>query len=76
MVALAADQMLARAMATVRDALAESAKTQREIARRMGVTEARLSHIATGQDRNLTLRTIARLAEACDSDFTIELVRR
>ncbi len=48
--------------------------SQRELAERMGVSPARVSQILTGEQANLTLKTIGKIAFALGEDF--ELVER
>ena len=55
----------------IRDAMATSAVDQRELAHRLGVSEARVSQLLDGG--NLTLRSVDRILEALQAggDFTI-----
>jgi transcriptional regulator with XRE-family HTH domain len=64
-----------KAQPKIREALRRQKLTQRELARRAGVTEAAISHIlsATG---NPTVRTLARIADAMNCQLRIRLVAK
>ncbi len=53
-------------------ALDESGLSQKELAQRMGISEARISQILCA-DHNLTVKTFARLAAALDRQLKFEL---
>lgn len=48
---------------------------QVSLAARMGVTEGRVSHVLTGH-RNISLRTLARMADALECDVNLRLIPR
>lgn len=52
--------------------MAERSIDQRELARRLGKTPGFVSHLLTGR-RNMTLRTLADIADALDCDVTFTL---
>jgi len=49
----------------------ESCVSQKELAERLGVSAARVSQILSGDQANLTLRTIGKIAHALDQDFEL-----
>lgn len=56
--------------ALLRRVLAEEEMTQRELARRMGVSEPRITHILSGEC-NLSTKTLVRFAEAVGREVVI-----
>ena len=59
---------LARVAMRLATALEQSAKNQKDIATALGVTEARVSQILNGE-ANLTIKTLARIADAIGQEF-------
>jgi DNA-binding CsgD family transcriptional regulator/transcriptional regulator with XRE-family HTH domain len=58
----------------IADRMKATEVSQAELARRMGVTEGRVSQILSG-DQSLTLRTLAKVSAALDASFEVRLVR-
>ncbi|MDU8912780.1 helix-turn-helix transcriptional regulator [Aestuariicoccus sp. MJ-SS9] len=56
------------AIQTEMDARAISKK---QLSRLMGVSQARVSQLLSGDGANLTLKTIAKISEALDADFEV-----
>ena len=54
-------------------ALEQSGLTQRALAERVGVTEARISHVLNAEG-NMTIKTLARLAAALDCRLQVRFV--
>jgi transcriptional regulator with XRE-family HTH domain len=67
------ERALAAVALVLADALESRGITQRELAKRLGVTAGRVSQIL-GADANLSVSTLARLADALDCELTILLV--
>ena len=69
----AEETVMAQVALAVADLLADTNTTQRELAERVAVTEARISQIL-GADSNLTLRTMARIGRALGRRLVIEFL--
>ena len=57
----------------LRDAREAAGLSLTELAERTGITRQAISRIETGENRNPTLSTIVRLAEALNKEWVIEL---
>lgn len=62
-------------VATIVTALRRQGMTQRALARQLQVTDGNVTGLLSGR-RNLTLRTIIRIADALDSDVVIDFAPR
>ncbi|MSU88284.1 helix-turn-helix domain-containing protein [Rhodobacteraceae bacterium 2CG4] len=49
----------------------ERGVSQKDLARKLGISAARVSQILSSQGANLTVRTIARISRALDEEFEI-----
>lgn len=58
------------------DALQESGLSQREVANRLGVTEARVSQMLNPDSTNATVRTLARFADAVGCTLEFSMVKK
>ena len=67
----AEETAMAQAALAVADLLANTNTTQRALAERVGVTEARISQIL-GADSNPTVRTMARIGRALGRRLVVE----
>ncbi|MEU9446730.1 helix-turn-helix transcriptional regulator [Streptomyces sp. NPDC048304] len=67
---LAASRIARQATASLAGLLAGQGKTRSDLAAAMGVSPGRVSQIMSG-DANLTVRTLAAVAEALDADVQI-----
>ncbi|WEP01023.1 helix-turn-helix transcriptional regulator (plasmid) [Streptomyces sp. FXJ1.172] len=72
---LAASQVARQATASLAGLLAGLGKTRSDLAKAMGVSPGRVSQIMSG-DANLTVRTLAAVAEALDADVQITFCPR
>jgi DNA-binding XRE family transcriptional regulator len=54
----------------------EQGVSQRELARRVGVSQPVIAHIETGRTRNLELRTLLKIAAALNGEVEIRVRRR
>ncbi|WBO69582.1 helix-turn-helix domain-containing protein [Streptomyces camelliae] len=66
----AASQVARQATASLAGLLAGLGKSRSDLAKAMGVSPGRVSQILSG-DANLTVRTLAAVAEALDADVQI-----
>jgi transcriptional regulator with XRE-family HTH domain len=64
---------LAQLGKALRLAMERAAVKRSQLAKRLGVTQARISQILAVAGPNPTIRTLARLANALDCDLHIEL---
>jgi transcriptional regulator with XRE-family HTH domain len=72
---LAAARVARQATASLAGVLAGLGKTRSDLAKAMGVSPGRVSQIMSG-DANLTVRTLAAVAEALDADVQITFCPR
>ncbi|KUM99100.1 hypothetical protein AQI95_40655 [Streptomyces yokosukanensis] len=72
---LAASRIGRQATASLAGLLAGQGKTRSDLAAAMGVSPGRVSQIMSG-DANLTVRTLAAVAEALDADIQITFCAR
>ncbi|EST18854.1 helix-turn-helix domain-containing protein [Streptomyces roseochromogenus] len=72
---LAASRIARQATASLAGLLAGQGKTRSDLAAAMGVSPGRVSQIMSG-DANLTVRTLAAVAEALDADVQITFCTR
>ncbi|AOR36665.1 hypothetical protein BFF78_41430 [Streptomyces fodineus] len=72
---LAASRIARQATASLAGLLAGQGKTRSDLAAAMGVSPGRVSQIMSG-DANLTVRTLAAVAEALDADVQITFCPR
>lgn len=70
----AVDSITLSVQFALQKAMREQCLTQKELAARLNVSAARISQILAKNAENLTLKTIARIADALGEDF--ELVSR
>ncbi|MER6073631.1 helix-turn-helix transcriptional regulator [Streptomyces sp. NPDC001817] len=71
----AASRIARQATASLAGVLAGQGKTRSDLAAAMGVSPGRVSQIMSG-DANLTVRTLAAVAEALDADVQITFCPR
>ncbi|GHI04182.1 hypothetical protein AQI88_35405 [Streptomyces cellostaticus] len=72
---LAASRIARQATASLAGLLAGLGKSRSDLAKAMGVSPGRISQIMSG-DANLTVRTLAAVAEALDADVQITFCAR
>ncbi|MDR2055027.1 MAG: helix-turn-helix domain-containing protein [Desulfovibrio sp.] len=65
------DDITFKIISGLHDLIKQKDVTQKELAAKMGVSEAHVSKILSG-DRNITLKTIAKLLYALDGDMQIK----
>ena len=73
-VLLAENAFVSDVQLAIESALAEAHMTQASLARHLGISEARVSQMLSGNGKNLQARTIARVAHALGLRVLIDLV--
>jgi transcriptional regulator with XRE-family HTH domain len=71
----AEERALAKVALRLSDLLEQRQLSQRDLARKLGVSEGRVSQILSA-DANLTIRTLARIADALDVDLDLSFHQR
>ena len=67
------EELIARTTESILEAMRRKGVTKAELARRLGTTNAYITQLLSG-DRNLTLRTIAAVAEALNVSPRLSLL--
>lgn len=71
----AADALAVSIQMAIQKAMVRSGVSQKELAERLGVSPARVSQMLSANGRNLTVRTMGRIAHALGEDFEFIAVR-
>ncbi len=66
---LVAESLAVSVQIAVQNAMARGGVSQRDLADRLGVSTARVSQYLSAHGRNLTLKTLGRIAHALGEDF-------
>lgn len=68
---LRVERLVLSVQVALQKSMHESCVSQKELAERLGVSSARVSQILNGDQANLTLRTIGKIAHALDQGFEL-----
>ena len=71
----AAENLAASVQLAIQKAMMRNSVSQKQLAERLGVSTARISQILSAHGRNLTLKTLGRIANALEEDFEFIAVR-
>lgn len=71
----AAESLAVSVQIAVQKSMMRNGVSQKELAERLGVSTARISQILSAHGRNLTMRTLGRIAFALQEDFEFIAVR-
>lgn len=70
---MSAPEIEQSAIAAIKRAMRYRKVTRAELSRRLGVTPPFVSNVLNGNDKNMTMRTCARMLAACDYSAEVRL---